>query len=253
MPAYLTADVVGFFLVFSRVAAMLSLFPAIGDESIPVRIRLLLALLTAIVIYPAVFLALPRNPESLEALAFAIGREVLIGLMIGTAVRMLMQALHVAGTIIANQTGFATAMLFDPTMGGQTAVVTRFMALVAVLMVFTTSSHHLLIAGMARSYSLFGASTPLSAADFATWTTELVSQSFALGVQLSAPFLVFGIVFNAGLGLLSRLVPTIQSFFIAQPLSLILSLALLMSLIGTMMMVFINRFREALAPILGVG
>ena len=253
MPAYLTVDVVGLFLVFARVAAMLSLFPAIGDESIPARIRLLLALLTSVVIYPAVFLHLPSAPKSLDALAFALGRELLIGLMIGTAVRILMQALHVAGTVIANQTGFATAMLFDPTMGGQTVVVTRFLALVAVVMVFATNTHHLLIAGMSRSYMLFGASTPLRIADFAHWSTDVTAQCFALGIQLAAPFLVFSIVFNAGLGLMARLVPTIQSFFIAQPLSILLSLTLLLTLIGTMMMVFIHRFRDALGTVFGIS
>jgi flagellar biosynthesis protein FliR len=249
----LTADVVGFFLVFTRIGAMLSLFPAIGDEAIPVRVRLLLALLATAVIYPTVFLHLPPTPKNLDQLFILTARELLIGLMLGTAVRIILQAIHVAGTIIANQTGFATATLFDPSMGGQSAVITRFMSLVAVTMIFASNTHHLLLMGMAQSFSLFSGTAPLMLGDFAKWSADVVAQSFALGVQLSAPFLVFGIVFNAGLGLLARLVPSVQSFFIAQPLALILSLSLLMALIGTMMMVFLSRFRSALIPMMGVG
>jgi flagellar biosynthesis protein FliR len=253
MPSALTADVLGFFIVFTRIGAMMSLLPGLGDESLPVRFRLLLALLLTVLIFPTVFLMLPPSPKSLEALAGVLGKEMLIGLIIGGAVRMLMQALHVAGTMIANQIGIASAMLFDPSMGGQASVITKFLGLIGVVMIFTTNTHHVMIAGMARSYALFGPTAPMMTADFAQWTILIVSQSFALGIQLAAPFLLFGIIFNIGLGLISRLTPTIQVFFISQPLSLMLALSLLMSLIGTMMTVFITRFREALMPLLGAG
>jgi flagellar biosynthesis protein FliR len=251
MPDILTADVIGFFIVFARVGAMLSLLPGLGDESLPVRFRLMLGLLLTVLIYPTVFLQLPPNPKSLEALAAVLGKEILIGLIIGGAVRILMQALHVAGTVIANQVGLATAMLFDPSMGGQATVVTKFLGLIGVLMIFATNTHHIMIAGMARSYALFSPTAPMLTADFAQWTILLVSQSFALGIQLAAPFLVFAIIFNVGLGLITRLTPTVQAFFIAQPLSIMLALALLMSLLGTMMTVFISRFQQALGPLLG--
>jgi flagellar biosynthesis protein FliR len=251
MPSALTADVLGFFIVFTRVGAMMSLLPGLGDDSIPVRFRLLLALFLSLVIFPTVFLLLPPSPKSLEALAGVLGKEMLIGFIIGGAVRMIMQALHVAGTMIANQIGIASAMLFDPSMGGQASVVTKFLGLIGVVMIFATNTHHIMIAGMTRSYALFGPNAPMLNADFAQWTILIVSQSFALGIQLAAPFLLFGIIFNVGLGLISRLTPTIQVFFISQPLSLMLALALFMSLIGTMMTVFMTRFREALMPLLG--
>ncbi len=253
MPAALTADVLGFFIVFARIGAMMSLLPGLGDESLPVRFRLMLALLLTILIFPTVFLQLPPSPKNLEMLAGVLGKEILIGLIIGGAVRIIMQALHVAGTVIANQTGLASAMLFDPSMGGQATVVTKFLGLIGVLMIFATNTHHIMIAGMTRSYALFSPNAPMLTADFAQWTILVVAQSFALGIQLAAPFLVFGIIFNVGLGLISRMTPTIQVFFIAQPLSIMLALALLMSLIGTMLTVFITRFREALLPLLGSG
>jgi flagellar biosynthesis protein FliR len=253
MPTVLTADVIGFFIVLARVGAMMTLMPGLGDETVPVRFRLMLALFLTLLIFPTVFLQLPPSPKSLEALTAVLGKEMLIGLIIGGAVRILMQSLHVAGMMIANQSGLASAMLFDPSMGGQATVITKFMGLIGVLMVFSTNTHHLMIGGMTRSYALFAPTAPLMLADFAKWTTLIVGQSFALGIQLSAPFLVFGIIFNVGLGLITRLTPSIQAFFIAQPLSIMLSLALLMSLIGTIMMVFITRFREALMPLLGGG
>jgi flagellar biosynthetic protein FliR len=251
LPAILTAEVVGFLVVFARLGAMVMLFPGIGDESIPTTIRLALALLMTFVIYPTVLMSLPAMPTTILALASLMGREIVLGLMLGGAVRILMQSLHVAGTIIANQSGLAAALMFDPAMGAQGTLVTRFLGLLGVMTVFALDLHHLLIAGIARSYALFSASGPLMVDDFANAVTGLVAQSFALGVQLSAPFLILGVVFNVGLGLVSRLVPQLQVFFIALPLSVLLSLALLMVTVGMMLSVFAEAFAATLGRLLG--
>ena len=252
MPAYLTADIIGFMLVFARVGAMLSLMPGFSDESTPMRLRLMLGLFLAAIIYPTVLLDLPPTPKSMPALGVLMFREIVLGVMLGGASRLILQALHVTGSIIANQIGIAAATLFDPSQGGQATVVTRFMGVMGVVMIFSFNLHHSLIIGVARSYALFAPGSPLLTADFAKMSTDIVAQTFALGVQLSAPFLVFGLIFNVGLGLISRLVPSLQVFFVAQPLTLLFGFALLAAVIGTTMTVFVERFATLLAPMIGV-
>jgi flagellar biosynthetic protein FliR len=68
-----------------------------------------------------------------------------------------------------------------------------------------------------------------------------VTHSMALGLSLAAPLIVYGIVFNAALGLMARLAPAIQIFFIAQPLNLLLGIALLATVFGTMLATFSNE------------
>jgi flagellar biosynthesis protein FliR len=251
MPAYLTADILGYFFVFCRIGAMAMLLPAIGEDQAPVRVRLIFALLLSAVVYPAVFVSLPAVPDGFPGTLAIVFTEILLGLMIGGAVRILMQALHVGGTIVAIQTGFAAAVQFDPSQGGQVTVITRFLGLLGVVMIFATGLHHLLIGGMVKSYALFRPGTGIMTADMADMVTTLVAQSFLLGIQISAPFLAFGIIFNVGLGLMSRLAPQIQVFFIAQPLSIMTGVALLLASLGAMMTAFTTAFADALRPLLG--
>jgi flagellar biosynthesis protein FliR len=251
MPSYLTADILGYFFVFARLGAMAMLMPAIGEEQAPARVRLLFALLLSAIVYPVVFVSLPPVPDAFPGILALLMQEILMGLLLGGAVRILMQALHVAGTVIATQTGFAAAMQFDPGMGGQVTVITRFLGVLGVVMIFATGLHHLLIGGMVKSYALFRPGSDLLMSDMADMVLTLVSQSFLLGIQMSAPFLAFGIIFNVGLGLMSRLAPQIQVFFVAQPLALMGGIALLMASLGAMMTAFTAAFSDALRPLLG--
>jgi flagellar biosynthesis protein FliR len=251
MPEALTGQVIAFMLVFARVGAMCMLFPAIGDEQVPPRVRLSFALLLSLIILPQALLRLPPDPETFPALAALLMREILIGLMIGAAVRILVSAVVTAGSIIAMQTGLSMAMMFDPSQGGQSTAIGRFMGLAALVLLLSANLHHLLIGGIIKTYSLFMPNAPMMVEDFALLAGRMVSQSFALGVQMSTPFLVFGLLFNVGLGLIARLTPQIQIFFVAQPLSLLLSLALLAVSMGAILTWYIDAFGAELRLLFG--
>ncbi len=238
-------------LVFARVGVMLSLMPGFSDESTPVRLRLMLGLFLSAIIYPTVLLDLPPTPKSVPTLAVLLFHEIVLGALLGGASRLVLQSLHIAGSIIANQIGLAAATLFDPSQGGQATVVTRFMGVVGVVLIFASGLHHSLIIGVVHSYALFSPCSPIMTADFAKMTIDIVAQTFALGVQLAAPFLIFGLIFNFGLGLISRLVPAIQIFFVAQPLTMLFGFALFAAVIGTTMTVFVAHFQALLEPMIG--
>jgi flagellar biosynthetic protein FliR len=158
-----------------------------------------------------------------------------------------MSALHVAGNIIAMQTGLAFAQNVDPTQGTQSAIVASFLSMLAVTLIFATDLHHLLIAAMRDSYVLFKPGEILPVGDFLQMAIKAVSGAFVLGVQLSAPFVVFGLVFYIGLGLLSKLMPQIQIFFIAMPANIGLGFALLFLILGAMMTWFLQGFEQSLS------
>ena len=85
--------------------------------------------------------------------------------------------------------------------------------------------------------------------DAAQHITRIIATSFRIGIQLSAPFLVFGLLFNLGLGVLSRLMPQMQVFFIGLPLSILLGLLLLLLVIGAMMGTFVGYLEGVLADL----
>lgn len=247
----LPAEAFGFLLVTVRLAALVMVMPVLGDTTIPQRIRVGLAFAISLIVYTNVRGLLPPMPASVFGLFALILKELLVGVIIGLAARILMSATHVAGTVIAFQTGLGAAQSFDPAQGSQSAIVAAFMTYVAVTMVVVLDLHHLMIMGMAHSYQKFPVGEPLAYADFATLITEMVSSSFLLGMHMAAPFIVYSLVFNTSLGLIARMAQGFQVFFIGMPMNIFMGFGLLMLLLGGLMTLFTDRLRDLLLDFMG--
>lgn len=249
----LSGLVLVYLLVFARTGAMVMLLPGIGEASVPPMVRLVLSLAISLALAPTVQSAYPQTaPASSMALVLLIAQEVTAGVLVGTMARIIMSSLNVAGTLIATQTGLAYAQTVDPTShGDQSAVIGNFFSLLAVVLIFATNLHHLAIGAIQGSYALLPPGQPLPTGDIAELAIRLVSGSFALGFQLAAPFIVFGFALYAALGVLARLMPQMQIFFVAMPVNIMTGLVLLMLLLGTMMTVFLNYYAEQMGTFIG--
>ena len=231
-------------LVFARIGAILMLMPGFGEPSIPVRIRLAFALLVCVVVGPVIAPQLPAMPQQPLMLAGLVMSEVIVGLMIGAVARIFMSAAAVAGQVIGMQSGLAMAQSFDPSQGQQGALIATFLNLTFLLLLFATNIHHLLLEMMVNSYAVFDAGRMPSLADGAEWALEAFIDAFRIGVQLAAPLIVFGLVFYLALGVLSRLMPQAQIFFIAMPSNIIVGLFILTIALGAMSAVWLERMQR---------
>ena len=231
-----------FLLTFSRAGAMIMLLPVIGDAGVPARVRLAFALAVSAALVPTTAQYYPTIAPPPMELAALIARESTAGIVVGTMARLIMSALETAGTLIATQTGFAFATTLDPSQGTQSAMVSTFLSLVGALLVFESGLHHLAIGAIAGSYTMLPTNQAFPAADIAEMTLRLVTASFALGLQLSAPFMVFGLLIYVALGVLSRLMPQLQIFFMAMPINILTGFVLLMLFLGVMMTTFLDFF-----------
>lgn len=235
-----------FALIFTRLGAMLMLLPAIGEATIPARGRIALAFGMALVMYPLVRDGFPARPEGLTAIMILAIGELVIGLFIGGVARIVMSTMQFAGGVIAFQIGLAFAQSFDPTQGQQTALLGSFLSVMAVTLVFAFDLHHMMILAMRDSYALFRPGLMLPVGDVAQLAVDTAANSFRVALQLAAPFLVFGIVFYAGLGVLSKLMPQVQVFFVAMPANIAIGLMMMVLLIGTLGLWFTEYFNDAL-------
>jgi len=250
LPA-LSGIVLTYLLVFSRVGAMVMLLPAIAEMGVPSRVRLVLALAIAFALTPQVQNNYPAvNPESTMALVIMVLQEVTAGVLVGAMARIIMSALQVAGYLIATQVGLAYAQTIDPTQNTQGAVLGNFMTLLGTTLIFLTNLHHLAIGAIAGSYRMLPPGGHLPTADMAQLVIQLTSSSFALGFQLAAPFLVFGFAVYAGLGVLARLMPQLQIFFVAVPLNIMCGFLIMLALIGSLMTVFLTYYTNSMATFL---
>lgn len=229
------------------------LLPALGETAIPQRIRLMLALSISFLMYLVVGSGLPAMPPSPYMLALLIIFEIFVGLLIGVSIRLLMSALHTAGTIIAMQTGLAMAQAFDPTQGAQSALMSTFMTLMAVVLIFVTNMHHIMISAMYDSYILFPVGKGVMVNDFAEIVVNTVAKSFLIGVQIASPFIVYGLVFNIGLGILARLMPQLQVFFVAMPLNITVGFLILGVVLAAGMAWFLQNMEMGLSAFLVQG
>lgn len=230
-------------LIFARIGAILLSVPGIGESYVPPRIRLSLALVISLVLWPIVGPALPALPESLAGAVGWILREVITGLMIGVILRAFTSALLVAGEIIALQTTLAFAQTAAPMQAQPATTVAAFLMLLGTVLVFATNTHHLFIAGLVGSYEVIAPARPLIAGDFVELAIRTVGDSFMLGVQLAAPVIVFALIFNLASGLIARVMPAFQIFFAVAPLSVILGLSIFALSLGVVGTVYIDRYR----------
>jgi flagellar biosynthetic protein FliR len=118
--------------------------------------------------------------------------------------------------------------------------------MLGLTLIFAVDLHHLVIAALNDSYTLFKPGEIPLLGDMAALTTRAVGDAFRVGIQLSAPFLVFGLLFNLGLGLLSRLMPQMQVYFVGVPLSILIGFLILLLVVGAMMSTFLDSVETVL-------
>ncbi len=238
--SFLPAAGAAFLLVFARIGTMLMLLPGLGEQNISTRVRLTIAMLLAAVLMPLHRTAYQIDTSALAPVMVMLVEEIIVGAVLGVTSRLTISALEVAGSVIAQQLGLGFVTAVDPTQNEQGALVGNFLTMLAITLFFATDMHHLVIAALNDSYTLFSPGEVPAVGDVATLVTRTVSGAFRIGIQLSAPFLVFGLLFNIGLGVLSRLMPQMQVFFVAMPATILVGLLFLLLALGSMMGLFLD-------------
>jgi flagellar biosynthetic protein FliR len=241
-----------FLLTFARVGTMVMLMPGVGESNLPPRIRLTIALVLTAILLPAHQSAYTVDLTALGPVLVMLFQEIMIGLLLGLTARLAISALQTAGAVAAQQLGLGFVTAVDPTQNQQGLLVGNFLAVLGVTLVFATDMHHLVIAAMNDSYTLFKPGEMPLTGDMAQHITSVIATAFRIGIQLSAPFLAFGLLFNLGLGVLSRLMPQMQVFFIGLPLSILLGLLLTVLVLSTMMGTFIDYLQGVLAQLASI-
>jgi flagellar biosynthetic protein FliR len=234
-------------LVFARLAPILMLIPGFGETFVPARIRLSLALLLALVLFPVVGASAPPIPAAVSGVAGAVIKETLIGLMIGTILRMFMTSLASAGELVSIQTTLGFAQTANPTQAAPSTTLGTFLQLIGIVLIMTTNLHHLFLSAMVRSYTIFPFAKVIQVADANALAIQTVSRSFALGLQLAAPVVAFSLIFNVAAGLVGRVMPQFQIYFVSAPLMIVLGLSLFALSLGTIGMVWIDHYRDLVA------
>ena len=245
MESYATAQqVYAAGLVFARLAAIVMLLPGLGETFIPARIRLAFALALSLMLFPVLVGKVPALPAGAGDFGLVVAREVLIGLMIGAILRLFMTSLATAGEVVSLSTTLSFAQTANPMQASPSTTLGTFLGLIGIVLIFATDLDHLFIAAIVKSFDLFPFGRDIPVADAGQLAVQTLGRSFARGLQLSAPVIVFSLIFNVAVGLVGRVMPQFQVFFAATPLIVLLGLSIFALSLGAIGMIWIDHYRE---------
>jgi flagellar biosynthetic protein FliR len=241
-----------FVLIMARIGSAIALLPGLGEAEPPAMLRVGLALGVTALLLPGIAPSIPPVPEAGTQAAFMVGAEVITGLWIGWLARLLALALPVAGQFIAYMLGLANVLQPDPELGGMATPIERLFAVAAPLAILVTGLYALPLAALAGSYRLIPAGTLLPAADTAETAVRAATATFALAVRLASPFLLVAIVWHVATGLLARLVPRLQVYFVVMPGQILGGIALLAVLATALLTAWQASVRSGYAGLPGL-
>lgn len=229
-----------FVLVLCRVGAAVMLLPGLGEAEPPPMLRAGLAIGLVVLVLPGVGVVSPPPPWSM---AVMVAAELLCGGVLGWLARCIALALPMAGQLISLMLGLTSVVLPDPVLG-QSSAIMRLFSLAAPVLVLGTGLWALPVAALSGSYQLVPVGHLLPVADGVDAAVAGVGTAFGLALRLASPFVIASAVWQAALGLVSRLIPQLQIYFAAMPGQILGGLALLAVLATGLAEIWVETARE---------
>ena len=210
-------------LVFLRVSALVSVLPAFGEHSVPMRVKLVVAVMFTAVVVPAVETI--AQPGGLPSLARVILSETLSGLALGLGLRLFVLALHIAGSIAAQSTSLS--QLAGGAAGEPMPAMGHVLVIAGLALAVMTGLHVRAAELLVLSYNLFPPGSFPAAPDLSAWGVARIGHAFALAFTLAAPFVIASMIYNLALGVINRAMPQLMVAFVGAPVITLGGLALL--------------------------
>jgi len=244
MPDLASFYVFPFMLIFFRLGAMILTAPGFSDSSINTRTRLIVAFTISAIMFPLLAEKMPPLPDQTGLMIYYIFAEIVMGICLSITARLFMGALSVAGELVAYMSGFQAATLFDPIGGANTTAPTLYMMIAAGALFFVSNFHHVLLLGVLESYKTFPAGSLPALEPTVAVIVQTVEDVFRVGVQISGPVMVTGFLGYVVLGVFNRLIPQLQVFFVALPVTVTLGLFMFALSLVVILGVFGVKLRE---------
>jgi len=226
-------DVPKFILVFFRILAILWLLPVFSVRSLSIIFKVSFTLLMAFLVSEVVSYPAEMAGDG-YALLLAILREVLIGLSISFAIRLLFAVIQATGEIVGFQTGFGFARMVDPVSAGQASIIEEFLYMLSLMIFFAVDAHHIVVRGIYASFKELPLGTAVVTGGLFNYFTTASGKIFGLGMKFGAPLIVALFLIELSLGLLSRMIPNMNIFVEGLPVKIFVSLTILSLALGFM-------------------
>ncbi|CAJ49312.1 flagellar biosynthetic protein, partial [Bordetella avium 197N] len=211
---------------FIRILALVGSAPLFSESTIPVKVKIGLAFMLAAAIAPGLPPMPSVSPSSYEGLLL-LAQQVLIGVALGFTMRVVFSAVQTAGEYIGLQMGLSFASFFDPGTGANTAVLSRFMNILAMLIFLALDGHLLMLAALVRSFDILPLTPAVLDRNGLGVLVQWGGTVFISGLLLALPLVCALLTINLAMGILNRAAPQLTVFAVGFPIMLTIGLLVL--------------------------
>ena len=227
-----------FTLVFIRTVTALAVLPVFGHAAYPAMAKAGLAGAIALLMVPALAARMPVPSGTVLDFCMLAMRETACGLLLGFAGHFLFYAVDIAGQLVGFQAGFSVVASIDPNTESQSTVITQFYNVVALLIFVTINGHHYLLQALTDSFRVIPVGHLHADGRLGEWTLKAVTGVMVDGIRIAAPLMVTLFLTDIGLGILTRVAPTLNIFVLGFPLKVAITMLMLSMTLGAVVLVF---------------
>ena len=242
-----------FLLALTRVLAIFAAIPIFGGPTIPLQIRGIFGIVITLTIFP--WQATPVSDEAIALFPFAlmIAQELIIGFIAGFAATLTFAAIQIAGEMIGFGTGFNSGRVLNPAFGESSSTLDQFFIMLSMLFMLVTNGHHLIIYAISKTFSVIPLNSSLTGIPVQNVLT-MASKLISAGFQISLPAVGSLIMADITLGLLAKVAPQVQVFFLGVPLKIalgLLAVTITLSLYNQVIIDLLNNIGDRMISLLG--
>ncbi|HEY9077913.1 MAG TPA: flagellar biosynthetic protein FliR [Anaerolineaceae bacterium] len=212
-----------FFMALTRILSIVIHIPVLAGPAVPTQVRIALGIILTLIMVP--WQPVSSATEALPLITFAVGifKELVIGTLAGFAIDLTFGAVQITGELVGLTGGFTASRILNPALGESTSVIDQLYTMVALLIFLALNGHHTFLAALNLSFQVIPTNGPLPATDLASFT-QMTSRLIMIGIQMALPVMGALLLTDLTLGLLARVAPQIQVFFLGLPLKVGISL-----------------------------
>lgn len=213
-------EVQTYLLVLARIGGMFGFAPIFGSYNVPLQVKAGISAVIAFVIFPLVSAPAGGYPGEIVPYAVCIGREILVGAIIGYVGSLLLVAVQLAGQLVDIQIGFGLVNVVDPVANRQVTVIGQFQYLLAVLLLLVFNGHHLLLAGLVESYGVVPIAGFALTSRPQVGVVRLFCNTAAVAFKIAAPVTCTLLLADVAMAVLARTVPQVNIFIVGFPMKI---------------------------------
>lgn len=232
-----------FFLVFTRIMAVIIHVPVLGGQNIPSQVRIGLGLMLAVVLIP--WQPLPPEAASIGTIAYgiAIGREIIIGTLIGFAADLAFGAIQIAGAAMGMGSGFESSRIFNPALGEAGSAFDQIFVMTAAMIFLVIDGHHLFLIALQNTFMVIPLNGPLPF-DGMEAVIKVTSVFISAGIHMALPVMAALVLADLTLGLLARVAPQVQVYFLGLPVKVVVAMIAMAMTFATIFPYLTSMFKS---------